>query len=181
MRATLLAVFAAAQVAVLGGELVESAYPLWIGEPVTLALEPVDPRSLFRGNYAALAYDVGSLDAALFTDPASSFTSGDRVYVRLERAGEVYRAAAVGHAPPTGDGGSTLRGRVEYASDERLQVSYGIEAFFASRERAEALERDVRRLGRDGGDDDVRAIATVMVAGNGRAALRDVTVAGAEP
>jgi uncharacterized membrane-anchored protein len=176
MRIHLLAFFAFAQIAVLGAELLGTAYPLWIGEPVTLALEPVDPRSLFRGNYVALDYEISDLDPDLAA-PGAHFARGDLVYVTLERRGAVHRATAVSHEPPDG-GGPTLRGRVAGASAHYIEITYGIEAYFAPRERAEALERDYRRLGSTAGDDDgVRAYAIVMLAPNGRAALRDVVVA----
>ena len=41
------------QVAILAGVFVNGFYPLWLGEEISLETRPVDPRDLFRGNYAA--------------------------------------------------------------------------------------------------------------------------------
>lgn len=47
--------------AILSGLLVAHAWPLWTGEPIYLAVRPVDPRDLFRGDYVTLGYDVQQL------------------------------------------------------------------------------------------------------------------------
>ena len=45
-------------IAILSGMLAAHAWPLWTGEPIYLAVRPVDPRDLFRGDYVTLGYDV---------------------------------------------------------------------------------------------------------------------------
>ena len=57
-----------------------------------------------------------------------------------------------------------LRGRVIGFLPEYQWVRYGIEAFFAPKEKALELEKELRNGG----------IAVLMVARNGRAALKDV-------
>ncbi|MBT3870270.1 MAG: GDYXXLXY domain-containing protein [Gammaproteobacteria bacterium] len=52
--------------AVLVGMYVTAALPLWTGAEIRLATAPVDPRSLFRGNYALLSYDISEIDSTYF-------------------------------------------------------------------------------------------------------------------
>ena len=59
--------------------------------------------------------------------------------------------------------GVFLRGRLT-RNHPPYRVRYGIEAFFAPKEKALPLEEDLRNGG----------IAVLMVAGNGRTALKDV-------
>ena len=40
------------------------AMPLWTGKEIRVKVVPVDPRSLFRGNYARLNYDFSRLEKA---------------------------------------------------------------------------------------------------------------------
>ena len=61
-----------------------------------------------------------------------------------------------------------LRGRIEnrrYSGKTKyFRLKYGIEAFFAPKEKALALEKDLR----DGG------VAILMVSKNGKARLKDI-------
>lgn len=48
--------------AILGGMLVTHAYPLWVGQEITLrVVRPIDPRDLFRGEYVILRYHLSRL------------------------------------------------------------------------------------------------------------------------
>ena len=150
------------QLLVLVGMVVNAALPLWTGTEVRVRTVPVDPRSLFRGNYARLAYEFDTLpEDALREEGGVRY--GEVVYVHLERSnGGDYAYAGVSLEPPSE--GVFLRGRVVGYLPEYQRVRYGIESFFAPKEKALALEKDLRNGG----------IAVLMVAGNGRAALKDV-------
>jgi uncharacterized membrane-anchored protein len=50
------------QIVVLAGEYLGAVYPLWTGQEIKLKIVPVDPRSLFRGNYARLGYSISTVD-----------------------------------------------------------------------------------------------------------------------
>ena len=150
------------QLLVLVGMVVHAALPLWTGTEVRVRTVPVDPRSLFRGNYVRLAYAFETLpEDALREEGGARY--GEVVHVRLERGdGGEYAYAGVSLDPPSE--GVFLRGRVIGFLPEHQRVRYGIEAFFAPKEKALKLEKDLRNGG----------IAVLMVAGNGRAALKDV-------
>ena len=87
---------------------------------------------------------------------------GEVVYVNLKPgADDLYEFAGASLAPPAD--GIFLRGRLVTASVP-FRIKYGIEAFFAPKDRALKLESDLR----DGG------VAVLMVTGGGQAALEDV-------
>lgn len=156
------------QTCVLAGEYLGAVYPLWTGQAVKLKTMPVDPRSLFRGNYARLRYEISTIPAANFKQP-DQLRNGEVIYVSL-KAGpdEVYSYSGVSLDQPTS--GIFLRGRIANERRDRhapsLRIKYGIEAYFAPKQKALALER---KLG--------NALAVIMVAGNGRATLQDVITA----
>ena len=149
------------QVVVLAGMVAKAAMPLWTGTEIRVKTIPVDPRSMFRGNYARLRYEFGTLpDGAL--NEVEGLRVGEVVYVSLEQGeGGDYVFAGVSMERPAD--GICLRGRLVRNSPP-LRVKYGIEAFFAPKERALKLESDLR----DGGT------AVLMVTDGGRAALKDV-------
>ncbi len=148
------------QLFVLGMVYVNSVYPLWVGHEIRLKVVPVDPRSLFRGNYARLRYEISRVG---FTG-AGRLRKGEIVYIKLKKGNDgMYHYEALSTSKP--DAGVFIRGRIRnIESPGAVSVKYGIEAFFASRKKALALET---RLAKG-------AIAIVKVADNGKAALLKV-------
>jgi uncharacterized membrane-anchored protein len=160
------------QLLVLVGELVGAWYPRWVGQPVLLAVEPVDPRSLFRGNYVQLNYRIGRVLAGA---EAAGLHRGRQAYVLLKPDAQgLLQAAGVRAQPP--QQGRFIRGRVVYRrpdGDGRFVVNlhYGIEAYFLPRQKAKAMERELRNA----------SVATVMLAPNGKAALLRVDTGHTRP
>jgi len=143
----------ALQLAIMAGVFVNGFYPLWLGEEIRFKTQPVDPRDLFRGNYARLNYAFSNLE-----NP--DFKPGDVIYLPLSREGDLWTAGEPNHHQP--EEGLFLRGRVSsrpWHGGSRL--TFGIEALFAPKEKALALERQLRD----------EAVAVIRVAPNGRAAL----------
>jgi len=158
------------QVLVLSGMYVSAALPLWTGTEVRIKTIPVDPRSLFRGQYARLRYEISQLDAELFPDQAE-LRNGEVVYVLLKPGDDgLYQFSQVSLTRP--ERGLFLRGRIEQRHYQQqahyFRVKYGIEAFFAPKEKALQLEHDLRTGG----------VAVLMVAGNGKARLKTVEASG---
>ena len=154
------------QLGILAVEYVNSVYPLWTGQEVRLKTVPVDPRSLFRGNYARLNYDISNITLQEKEDTPAP-RRGEIVYVKLKQDEDgvhVFDGASLSKP----DMGLYIRGRIRIPRWNRAaspyRVHYGIEAFFAPKEKALALEKDLRR----------GSVAIVMVANNGKAALKDV-------
>lgn len=143
------------QVAVMAGVFVGGVYPLWVGQEIRLETRPVDPRDLFRGNYARLGYDFSTVETP-------DLRPGEVVYLPLEKQPNeaLWRGGEPQASEP--ETGLYLRGRVSGQPwSTGNTVKYGIEALFAPKEKALQLERELR----DG------AVAVVKVAANGRAAL----------
>jgi len=154
------------QGAVLAGEYLGAVYPHWTGTEIRLKTVPVDPRSLFRGNYARLNYDISRLSRELYEEDVALRPS-ELMYVKLVKGSDgVYSAESVSRERPAD--GLFIKGRLKYqhwsANTGDLRLRYGIEAFFAEKRQALALEKKMRGGG----------IAIVMLAANGKAALKDV-------
>ena len=62
----------ALQLLVLIGMQVSAALPLWTGTEVRVRTVPVDPRSLFRGNYARLGYEFSRFPAESLSEEFSA-------------------------------------------------------------------------------------------------------------
>ncbi len=153
------------QFLILMVEYLNSVYPIWFGQEIRLKTVPVDPRSLFRGNYARLGYDISRVQL-IESGEKKPIRTGEKVYVKLKKGSDglyVYERATL--TKP--NSGLFIRGRVQDTyvySNSRVRVKYGIEAFFAKKKKALDLESRLRAGG----------VAVVRVAGNGKAALLDV-------
>lgn len=155
------------QLAVLGGEYLGAVYPLWTGKEVRLKVVPFDPRSLFRGNYARLNYDISRLNTSDLQEIKSP-RNGEIVYVSLKPDDQgLYTFSEASIEKP--ESGMFIRGRVNrsrwWGGSGRVPIKYGIEAWFAPKKKALELERTFRRYG---------GVATIMVASNGKATLKSV-------
>ena len=149
------------QLVVPVGMVVNAALPLWTGTEIRVKTVPVDPRSMFRGNYAQLAYEFGTLPEDALAGE-ENLRAGEVVYVDLERGEDgAYEFAGASLDLPTE--GVFLRGRLATVTAP-YRVRFGIEAFFAPKARALELEKDLRNGG----------AALLMVSGSGRASLKDV-------
>ena len=151
---------------VLIGMYVKAAMPMWTGTEIRVKTLPVDPRSLFRGNYARLNYDFSTIDYEEFMTELP-LRSGEIVYITLrQNESGLYEYADVFLEEP--EAGPFLRGRVEQRRYARargpVRIKYGLEAYFAPKEKALALEKELR----DGG------VAVLMVGGAGRGRIKGV-------
>lgn len=153
------------QALVMTGVLLTSLWPLWTGTEIRLKTRPVDPRSLFRGNYARLSYDISQIPTADLASRAAP-RANEPVYITLSPGPDglhQYKAASFERPQQ----GTYIRGRIQPpidGDDTHFRVRYGIEAYFAPKEKALALERRLRDA----------AVAVVRVAGSGRPALKDI-------
>jgi uncharacterized membrane-anchored protein len=156
----------AAQIVILSAMYVLAALPLWTGKEVALKVMPVDPRSMFRGNYARLRYEISAIDKKFFTE-TEGLRNGEVVYVMLEPDTDgLYRHSAVVLDKPLN--GVFVRGRIQGGplnQGSSYRIRYGIEAFFAPKEKAIALEEQLR----------TGSVALLMVSDDGRARIKDVT------
>jgi len=158
------------QLTVLAAEYLGAVYPLWTGKEIRLKVVPVDPRSLFRGNYARLRYAISSIELKVQGEKGR-VRQGDFVYVKLKPGPDEFFVVD-GASFERPESGAFIRGRLQ-APDIRpdggkYEVRYGIEAWFASPEKAVAMEKELRR----------GAMAVVMVSASGKATLKEVVAEG---
>ena len=157
-----IALIALIQTLVLLGLVGTRQFTLATGTPVVLETVPIDPRSLFQGDYVALAYAVGRLDLGALA-PGRTAAAGDTLWVVLAPDGETWRPVAAGPERPdrarlAEAGQVALRGRVDWARDDcaagapapcaEAFVTYGIETYFVPEGRGLVLEELVRDGGR---------------------------------
>lgn len=130
--------------------------PLWVrttGTDVALSLAPVDPLSLFRGNYVDLRYDV---DAS----PAFPVEFGETVYVTFDAASRPATVTGVSESVPSLDAGEVcVRARWENGG-----VGFPeLEQFFVTADEGRLLERDLGDMvGIVRATDSCRAVLTAI-------------------
>ncbi len=152
------------QAIILVGLLVQAAMPLWTGQEVRVKIMPVDPRSMFRGNYVQLNYGIGQLPENALDADINKPRIGEVIYVILKAdANNVYHYAKATLEKPSQ--GIFLRGHITH-NTRPYRVKYGIEAFFKPKEKTLELEQQLRKGG----------IAVIMVSASGKAALKDVVI-----
>lgn len=129
-------------------------WTLATGIPVTLETQPIDPRSLFSGDYVRLNYKVSDLRLEELAGDRI-FKRHDTVFVVLAPDGEYWKAISVHHGRPRpGDGQAVIKGSVEYTGDtiwdaarnkavevKHVHVKYGIEDYFVQEGTGRELER----------------------------------------
>ncbi len=163
------------QAGLVGWLIADRALLLRNGQEVRLAVEPVDPRDLLRGDYIVLSYDISQVDnTQLAGDDA--FATGDAIYVSLAEADKTWKATAIAHAPP--ESGTWIKGAVSQVRStgslcdgtcKIYLVDYDIEQFFVP----EGTGRDLQKLTRD-----QRLAVDVVIGADGRAALKRLLVDG---
>lgn len=147
----------AVQVAALAAMVADKQWTLNTGTPVLLQTEPVDPRSLFMGDYARLAYPIGRLrldgETALGGD--KDFKRHDTVWVALKAEPDGAKAVGVYHQRNTiAPGLLAIKGEVQSVNENTwnratnqpikqltLQVRYGIEQYFVAEGSGGQIER----------------------------------------
>lgn len=147
----------AVEVAALAAMIADKQWTLNTGTPVVLQTEPVDPRSLFMGDYARLAYPISRLrlDGETALDGDKEFKRHDEVWVALKPDPEGAKAVAVHHQRSAiAPGMLALKGEVQNLSDSAwdrasnklvrqrtLQVRYGIEQYYVQEGSGRQIER----------------------------------------
>jgi uncharacterized membrane-anchored protein len=173
-----IAAVALGQAAVLGWMIWDRTSLLAHGREVVLQVIPVDPRSLFRGDYVILGYDISR-----FNLPPGSMPPARNApfYITLRKAeGDNWQAVAGASTPPAtvNPDEVVIKGRVDYVSmpsprqpQEPIVVGlhYGIESFFVPEGTGRDLERMVG---------DKKLSALIAVDDGGTAAIKGLISEG---
>ena len=145
-RIYLLALVVVLQTAALAGMVAVKQRVLIAGTPILLKTEPIDPRSLFRGDYVRLNYAIGNLyridlkEGGLGTD---DFNRHDPIYVVLRQGERFWEPVSVHREMPAHDPDRVvIRGEVQWSGGgDGINVRYGIENYFVPEGEGMALER----------------------------------------
>lgn len=155
--------------------IVQRQWTLDSGSRVLLETQPIDPRSLFRGDYVRLNYTISRIQLAE-VDGDDEFKRHDAIYVVLEKGERYWQARSVHQQrPANSDDQVVLRGEVSYFSATRwdreqkksiksknVTVRYGIENYFVPEGEGRKLERPA---------EDERIDIEVAIDSKGRAAI----------
>ncbi len=173
---TVLAVLVVAliQSLVLGWMVFDRVRLLTTGKEIVLPVIPVDPRSLFRGDYVRLGYAI-----SMVPPPADAPKSMPRrtilhVTIAKNETG-AWIALASSTQPPRvlKPGQHVLRGRTAQSWNKRrrgkIRMRYGIESFFVQEGHGKALEKQAR---------DGQIAAVISVNGVGKAAIKGLMIDG---
>lgn len=155
------------QVVFLAGMIMFNYSVIWWGKEINLEIVPIDPHSLFSGEYVALSYKISELELDKVelitpsdtTDLNEYLRPNSKVYVQLRENGECWEATRVSKNRDDMGEGLFISGRALYYDsviyDEfgypvsepkaHLRVTYGIESFYT--EEREAMK--YQNLGAD--------------------------------
>lgn len=169
------------QTAALAGMVAMKQWTLATGTPILLKTEPIDPRSLFRGDYVVLNYSISRLELDQLGGD-DDFARNQDVYVVLEPGAAYWEPESVHHHYPAApERAVVMRGEVfgtdstrfdpaqkQVVSARAILVRYGIENYFVPEGEGRALERG------DAGPIDVQ----VVVDARGNSAIAGILVNG---
>lgn len=142
------------QITALLGMIGMKQWTLDTGTPVELETVPVDPRSLFSGDYVRLNYTISNLKLEQL-EGDKDFKRHDSAYVVLQ-SGTPYAMPVSVHRtlPSVASGQVVIKGEVKYINDsfwnpqtrqseniKNMSVHYGIENYYVQEGTGRALER----------------------------------------
>ena len=164
------------QVGLLGWLIADRALLLAHGKEIRLAVMPIDPQDILRGDYVQLDYAIAHL-ASVDLAGDDEFAEGAPIYVAVSESADGWTPTAISHRSPAE--GTYLRGTVRDATSAKpcsgvgscwkYTVDYDLEKFFVPEGTGHALEK-LRN--------DQRVSVDVAVADDGRAALKRLLVDG---
>src|SRR3989344_5801828 len=148
-------------------------YAILTGEKIILKVVPVDPRSLFQGDYARLNYEINGLDLSkIEVEGEKNFRGGEKVYIELEKNDKYFSAKKVSREKPKAK--YFIRGIAQRFSGNSLFVGYGIETYFMPEGKAKDFE-NIARGGRD-----VEILIGVSVDKFGQGLINKIIINGQE-
>jgi uncharacterized membrane-anchored protein len=165
---------ALAQTGILAFLVADRVRLLRTGREITLPVRPVDPRDLFRGEYARLGYDINTLPGGLLQGPAPGANAA--FFVVLERRDETWQPVEISSSKPQEPAPDRIVLKARAAQGWPLsawhssqRVRYGIERYFLP-------EGEGRRLESLAGDKKLAAL--IAVDGGGNAAIKGLLIDG---
>lgn len=186
MRIARVLAVAALMTLLLGQMIADRMMLLRDGTVIELQVTPVDPRSLFRGDYVILGYPISIVDV-LPLEGDKGFNTNEPIFLTLSFDGSEWTPVAAHkkvHQVKTGE--VVIAGRIDWRQTrkcgpipdtserecqtvEEMRITYGIESFFVPEGVGKALE-DKRNEG--------KMRVRIAVDEKGRAGIKSVLVDG---
>jgi len=145
------------------------------GTKVMLKCVPVDPRSLFSGDYVRLNYEISEIrkgESEAEQKKFDDFSEDDTIYVALIKNKTDRYFSIADYGKSAGELKQKypviLKGKVEDAYSS-LQVRYGLETYFVPQNEGKEIETNMAEVS-----------AEVSVADDGMSALSRLFIAGKE-
>jgi uncharacterized membrane-anchored protein len=164
------------QTAAIGWMVSDRITLLKTGKEVVLPIVPVDPRSLFRGDYVRIDFPVTMVSSELFPKDAKPIKS-EVVFVTLQRDGETWKPVAVSDKKPAVKSDQTvMQGRLAHhwwpgsgQTPQQIRINYGIERYYVQEGKGLELENAAR---------DKKLAVVVAVDSKGRSAIKGLIIDG---
>lgn len=127
---------------IIGSILAFNQYVLLTGTQVLLRTVPIDPRSLFRGDYVSLSYEISRIDLDSISFKYQDFTAlrlNEPVYVSLKIENGYAYPKGIYSKPPQNS--FFIKGTIITKTNSIIEVSYGIETFFVPEGHGKEIEQ----------------------------------------
>ncbi|GAB1433327.1 GDYXXLXY domain-containing protein [Spirochaetota bacterium] len=183
------------QLCFLGAMVLRQELLLYSKTTVLLRCIPVDPRSLFSGDYVALKYDISSLEPDNEGMPLKDldghrYKKNDYVYVLLKEGGKEGGHHAFAYASSMGkaqkhlpDGAVIMRGIVSEAfypngiqkqqKGSVLEVRYGVESYFVPEREGKRIEDAIeKRFAAGAGEGQSEVLVELALNNKGISAIK---------
>ncbi len=128
------------QLALIAIPIADRLYVQVTGEEVTLALAPVDPRDLLRGDYVILNLSLHTLPRDL-PGAGADIVEGETVYVRLQADDDGIARPAEVARERSALNGTVIEAAVERVEETILRINTGMDAFFVQEGDGKEVER----------------------------------------
>jgi uncharacterized membrane-anchored protein len=171
-----LTLVAGVQTAAIGWMVTDRVTLLRTGKEVVLPIIPVDPRSLFRGDYVRIDFPVTMVSSELFPKNDKPRRSGP-VFVTLQRDSDSWKPVAVSEtAPNAGPDQTVMMGRLAHnwwpgsgRTPHQVRINYGIERYYVQEGKGLELENAARSK---------KLAVVVAVDSKGRSAIKGLIIDG---
>ena len=131
------------QTLVLMGMIVGRQHTLSTGTEVKLRMQPIDPRSLFRGDYVILSYDITRIPRRLISG-AGPLHHGKVIYAVVKKKDHYWSFVSAHRMRPQAPKDHVvIKGRIKFLQPTGgpAHIGYGIESYFIPEGEGRDLER----------------------------------------
>lgn len=116
------------------------------GVKIVVRTIPVDPRSLFRGDYINLNYEFSDINLNKVKRDRTYFHKGQKVFVKLSKVDDDWKAVRVSSKPikDIGRDEVMIRGSIgRRPAKNSINVAYGIESYFVPEGEGKYIEKEI--------------------------------------